>query len=196
MGWDLSARADLSTGKSSGCDVDLRAARTRWGLGLKVLATAWRDGIDCTLNRAELSKGFNVPGGRLVVSSRYDGAAEGSSSSSSRGDVVVSYDAGGTGLRVVASPDGTGEITVSQNVMGPDNVLSPSITTRGDISLRWDRDLKDGGSLTTTVAPGDSVGVRWTDGPWVADVNAPLEVFFSPGEVKVSIRDSVWRCME
>ena len=109
----------------------------------------------------------------------------------SRGDVVVSYDAGGAGVRVVASPDSTGEITVSQNVMGPDNVLSPSIPTGGDMSLRWDRNLKDGGSLTTTVAPGDSVGVRWTDGPWVADVNAPLEGFFSPGEVKDSVRRKV-----
>jgi len=157
----------------------LGAKNGDWGLGLKFMGTA---GKSNSLDKIEVNKGFDdVLGGKLTVNPRFNLAA-------SKADVVLGYDTDSTGVQIVASREGQ-KITLSQKVLDS-NVISPSVTTGGDVALQWKKDLGDGSSVVTTVKPGDSVGVKWTDGEWVANIDAPLDGL-SLENVNVSVKRKV-----
>ena len=117
------------------------------------------------LNKVEIDKGFDALGGRLSITPRYNLA-------SSEADVTIGYDSNETTVTIDASKSQQ-KLTVSQQILDGHRI-TPSITSSGDISVAYRKDLDNGNSLTTTVSPGDKVNVKWEDGPWVAEFDTAL----------------------
>lgn len=115
---------------------------------------------------AEFTKGFDNGGNRVTVNPRYD-------LDRSHADVVVTYDADDTLIRVTASRHDQ-VVTISQK-LNDDNVISPTIGRDGSLSLAWDRKLGDDMSVRTTLNPNRSVDVEWRDAAWTANVNFPMD---------------------
>ncbi|KAL7535739.1 hypothetical protein ACHAXR_006698 [Thalassiosira sp. AJA248-18] len=129
------------------------------GAGLKQLKTA-------RVAFMEFTKGFDNDGNRVTVNPRYNVNYRHS-------DVVVTYDADDTLIKVTASKDDQ-EVTISQK-LNDENMISPTIGRDGSLSLAWDRKLGEDNSIRTTLNPNRSVDVEWRDAAWTANVNFPMD---------------------
>ncbi len=127
---------------------------------LKRLATSPR------VSHLEFTKGFDNDGNRITINPRYNVNYD-------HMDVVMTYDADDTLITVTASKDDQ-VVTISQQ-LNDDNMLSPTISRDGSLSLAWDRKLGDHNSIRTTLNPNRSVEVEWKDEAWTANVNFPME---------------------
>lgn len=87
--------------------------------------------------------------------------------------VVIGHVSGDTSLELTASAESQ-SLTITQQI-DADNKLSPTITSDGDISLEWERELGDGNSLSATVKPNESIDVEWNDADWTANINVPID---------------------
>jgi len=114
---------------------------------------------------------------------------------SEEADVVLNYDAGDTSVELTASADAqsvkiehvSGDTSIEINAsadsqtltitqqLDEDNTISPTITSDGGISLKWECDLGDGDSISATVTPNESLDVEWNDAGWTANINMPIE---------------------
>ena len=124
----------------------------------------------------QIAKGFGALGGRLSVNPRY--------TIGSNADVVLGFDTDKTSVTIEAAKDGQ-KLSVAHQVT-EDHKLTPTITTKGDYSLAWEKSLEGGNSLTTTLEGSDAVSVEWNDGPWTAVINAPL-TDYKPHDVTVRV---------
>ena len=115
---------------------------------------------------AEFTKGYDNGGNRVTVNPRYDVGNR-------HADVVVTYDADDTLIRITASRHDQ-VVTISQK-LNDENVISPTIGRDGSLSLSWDRKLGDDMSVRTTLNPNRSVDVEWRDSAWTANVNFPMD---------------------
>mmetsp|Transcript_46771 Transcript_46771/g.141683 ORF Transcript_46771/g.141683 Transcript_46771/m.141683 type:complete len:88 (-) Transcript_46771:81-344(-) len=79
-------------------------------------------------------------------------------------------------------------LTVSRQVTD-DDTIAPSISSSGDVSLQWKRSL-DAGQITTTLKPSDSVNVKWEDGAWTANIEAPMDGM-SVEDMNVSVKRKI-----
>ena len=114
----------------------------------------------------EFTKGFDNDGNRITVNPRYYLDRR-------RGDIVLTYDADDTLIKVIASEDDQ-TVTISQK-LNEENMISPTISRDGSLSLAWDRKLSDDSSVRTTLNPNRSVEVEWRDAAWTANVNFPMD---------------------
>ena len=64
-----------------------------------------------------------------------------------------------TGVQLFASPNAQ-KLTISQ-VVSEKNVITPTITNTGDISVDWLLEIDEGNSVTTTIKPKEYVNVLW-----------------------------------
>lgn len=124
------------------------------------------------LNEIEVEKGVDLLGGRFSIIPRYNIASH-------QADVTIGYDSDNTSVTVDASTSRQ-ILTVSQQV-ADGHTLTPRITSAGDFSLAWKKDLGNGDSVTTTVSPGDKINVKWEDGPWVAEFNSDFNGYKTEG---------------
>lgn len=109
---------------------------------------------------------FGVAGGKVTVNPRYN-------LKSSKADVSIGYDMDNMGFGVVASKDSQ-KLTVSRAI-GDSTTVSPSITTDfGDFSLAV-KQTTDIGTVTGTYKLKDSLNLEWADGPWKANIVAPMD---------------------
>jgi len=115
---------------------------------------------------AEFTKGYDNGGNRVTVNPRYDVGNR-------HADVVVTYDADDTLIRITASRHDQ-VVTISQK-LNDENVISPTSGRDGSLSLSWDRKLGDDMSVRTTLNPNRSVDVEWRDSAWTANVNFPMD---------------------
>jgi len=76
-------------------------------------------------------------------------------------------------IKVTASKDDQ-VVTISQK-LNDENMISPTISRDGSLSLAWDRKLGDHNSVRTTLNPNRSVEVEWKDEAWTANVNFPMD---------------------
>ena len=118
------------------------------------------------VSHVEFTKGFDNDGNRVTVNPRYN-------VDYSHADVVVTYDADDTLIKVTASKDDQ-IVTISQK-LNDDNMISPTIGRDGSLSLAWDRKLGEDNSVRTTLNPNRSVDVEWRDAAWTANVNFPMD---------------------
>jgi len=118
------------------------------------------------VNFMEFTKGFDNDGNRVTINPRYN-------VNYNHADVVLTYDADDTLIKVTASKDDQ-VVTISQK-LNNDNMISPTIGRDGSLSLAWDRKLGDDNSIRTTLNPNRSVDVEWRDSDWTANVNFPME---------------------
>ncbi|KAL9185960.1 hypothetical protein ACHAXT_003737 [Thalassiosira profunda] len=114
----------------------------------------------------EGTKGFDNDGNRVTVNPRYN-------VNYNHADVVVTYDADDTLIKVTASKDDQ-VVTISQK-LNDENIISPTIGRDGSLSLAWDRKLGEDNSVRTTLNPNRSVDVEWRDADWTANVNFPMD---------------------
>lgn len=133
------------------------------------------------MNKVEIEKGIDALGGRFSITPRYN-------IESSEADVSLGYESDDTTVIVDASQTSQ-KLTVSQQVAAGHR-LTPSITSAGDFSLAWEKDLGGGDALTTTVTPGDKINVKWEDGDWVAEFATELDGLKAEG-MNVSVRRKV-----
>lgn len=129
------------------------------GAGLKQLKNA-------RVAFLEFTKGFDNDGNRVTVNPRYNVNYQ-------HADVVVTYDADDTLIKVTASKDDQ-VVTISQK-LNDENMISPTIGSDGSLSLAWDRKLGEDNSIRTTLNPNRSVDVEWRDEAWTANVNFPMD---------------------
>lgn len=132
------------------------------------------------LQGLDVAQGFKVVGGRLLINPRYNFKA-------STPDVILDYDRGSTTVTLEASM-ASQKVTVSQEIVEGHRII-PTFTTDGDITIGYEKKTADG-SISTIVKPNDSVIVQWTDGPWTAFIEAPLDGFSTTG-VNVSMKRKV-----
>ncbi len=125
------------------------------------------------LNEIEIEKGIDLLGGRFSIIPRYN-------ISSQQPNITINYDSDNTSITIDASTSSPQILTISQQVANG-HILTPRITSNGDFSLAWKKDLSSGtnngggDSVTTTICPGDNkINVKWEDGPWVAEFNSNL----------------------
>ncbi len=130
------------------------------------------------MNKIEVDKRFDALGGRFSITPRY-------SVNSKDADVTLAYNSDDTSVTIDASTSAQ-KLTVSQ-VVAEGHRLTPSVTSKGDVSVAWKKDLDGGDSITTTVTPGDKISVKWEDGAWVATFDSPLNGLATEGlSVKVN----------
>lgn len=133
-----------------------------------------------SVDNVQLTKSIDTLGGTLSLNPKYD-------LNKKVPDVTVGYSVGATSFKVDADEK---RLTVAHTFAGS-NTITPTITAGGDFSLSYARDLQ-GGKLTTTWTPDDSIKVTWNDGAWSATVTAPLEGYYqASGGIKVNMRGNI-----
>lgn len=137
-------------------------------------------GISSILKKVNLWQSIDAPGGKLTLNPRYNLAA-------SSLDMTVGYDLNGLGVKIDANADDQ-KLTLSRE-LGEKDTISPSITRSGVFALDVKHDL-DVGSVTGTFTPSDSVNMKWEDGPWNVNLNAPIDGWWIDG-VNISVKRKV-----
>ena len=161
--WDVTARGELDGQDFSRADVTVDAASVKSDIAVRLEAQANGSFI---VNSVEATKGFNQDGARITVTPRYNVQTE-------EKDVVLTYAKDKTAAKITASQD-LQEITLSQQI-DAENRIAPTFSNLGDVSIAWERKLKKGGSVTTSLTPNKVVDVEWKDGEWTASVNMPIK---------------------
>mmetsp|Transcript_1001 Transcript_1001/g.1422 ORF Transcript_1001/g.1422 Transcript_1001/m.1422 type:complete len:402 (-) Transcript_1001:522-1727(-) len=182
--WNVSARASVDVENYEdypGIVLDVNAVNSEDDAAFKIVATAGNDEV--SIDEIQMSKGFQALDGRLSINPRYD------RTNTHVSDVILGYSdtKSDTNVQVIASLDEQ-SLRVSRRV-GDKDSIAPTISTSGRVVLEWLHDLNDeGDAVITTVEPNESVNVQWTDGPWTANVRAPLNRRIMMDQVEVSIK--------
>jgi hypothetical protein len=179
-GWNLSARADVASNDFANPKVRILAANKAADLSLK--ATGSPTGVDSL----EGSKSFVVPnqgGARVTVNPRY-------AFPSGDAAVTVAYDTDSSSVEADVSQ--TSQTIVVSKQIDAKNRLTPTFDlSKKSMTVRHDLSLQGGGSLSTTLKPGEEVATCWVDGGWVCDVTCPLEGVCDITGAKVSVRKDI-----
>eukprot|EP00543_Licmophora_paradoxa_P007931 CAMPEP_0202447966 /NCGR_PEP_ID=MMETSP1360-20130828/6744_1 /ASSEMBLY_ACC=CAM_ASM_000848 /TAXON_ID=515479 /ORGANISM="Licmophora paradoxa, Strain CCMP2313" /LENGTH=252 /DNA_ID=CAMNT_0049065301 /DNA_START=23 /DNA_END=781 /DNA_ORIENTATION=- len=129
--------------------------------------------------KIQIKRAFSLFGGSLSLNPRFSVADKSP-------DVSVGYGIKSTFVGVDTSSE---KLTIAQKI-GEQNSVSPSVTKNGDFAIAYSRSMNVG-KLTTTYAPKNSVKVEWRDGPWIANMEAPLDGYLNVGKVDVSFKRKV-----
>lgn len=179
-GWVTSARADVEGTDFENAEYEIEAANG----DISLKASATNSGV----HNVEATMSIPSDDASITVNPRYNIDSE-------EADVVLNYDAGDTSVELTASADAqsvkiehvSGDTSIEINAsadsqtltitqqLDEDNTISPTITSDGGISLKWERDLGDGDSISATVTPNESLDVEWNDAGWTANINMPIE---------------------
>jgi hypothetical protein len=162
-GWNLSARIDGDSSDMNSIDLDLRA--DSGSTALQMTGNANAEYKDVQVGSLKVSQKIDALGGIWVLSPRYNVQAK-------KGDVTVAYGFQDTVVSIDANLDKQ-KVTIRQNI-GENNQVAPSITSDGKAELEYRRSVLTG-TVTTTVKPNEFVGIQWQDGPWQANMKAPLD---------------------
>jgi hypothetical protein len=169
-GWTLSSKAVASLDGSNSVGFNVAADHDEWDTSIEVASSRGSQ-------KVQLCKGFEALGGRFSVNPRYN-------IQSSNADVALGYDTGSTAVTIEASQSKQ-KLTLSQE-LPKGNLLTPSITSRGDFAVAWRKSLQKGNSVTTTLKVNDSICVKWEDGPWTATMVSPMDGF-KTGDINIKI---------
>lgn len=162
----LSARVDTKSSSVNKLDLDLQAEKGTTAVQIKGMA----QDANVSINSVKVKQTLEAPGGgSLTIIPKYNLGTK-------KSDIKVSYSVGDTTVTVDAD-EKKQKVTIDQplgNKVGGGSIR-PSITTEGDITLGYSRDLGTG-SLSTTYIPNDKISFTYTDGPWTATVTAPMDM--------------------
>lgn len=162
-GWDVTARAELDLQDLRSLYLDLDLDSRDVDLSVHVVASATGE---FNVDAVEATKGFKSGDKRVTVTPRFD-------LGNNINDVVVKYSYDKTDVTLTASGDAQ-KITVSQQISDEDR-FSPTVSSKGDLSLEWEHRLKKDSKVTTTFRPSESLNVKWEDSEWTANVKMPLD---------------------
>lgn len=169
----VSARADVNSDDINIIDVDLRVESG--GNMVQLLATKG-DG-EVTYNSVQAKGSFGIGPGDVTINPRYNLKSE-------KADVSVAFELEKTAFGVSASTDFQ-KFTLSRTI-GDNTMIAPTIATNGDFSFAVKQSIERG-TVTGTFKANDSLSLEWADGPWVANVVAPIEGYTYNG-IKVSAK--------
>ena len=175
-GFDLAGRAEIDLFRDRSLYIDLDVERPDVDMQMKFMASLrnGRFGVDAITATKELQAGNT----HITVTPRFDVG-------NNINDVVVDYTVGGkrnkksnvfpqTDVTIIASGDAQ-SITVSQQ-LDRDNKFSPTLSSTGELSLLWERRLKDDSTVTSVLRPNQSLEVRYTrDDMWEAELELPID---------------------
>ena len=122
---------------------------------------------------------FGLPTGKITISPRYNVG-------SSKADVGVGYAVGGTSISVDSASK---KVTLAQ-LVGDKSLIIPSVNLSGQVDVSLQRSFDGFGTITTSIKPTESINIKWEEGPYVANVYAPIDGF-SIDKVDVSIKRRV-----
>jgi hypothetical protein len=162
-GWGLSARAEVQGTDFQNANVEVDADNEDADLNLHLVAGT---GGGFQVRSVQATKGFDANGARVTVTPRFD-------LENDNRDVVVNYNNDKTNVKLTASADNQ-EVTVSQQIDN-DNRIAPTVNSKGDISVEWERRIGDDSSLRANLKPNNSLDVEWKDNAWTANVNMPID---------------------
>jgi hypothetical protein len=184
-GWGVSARAEVEGTDFSNANLEVDADNESADLSVHMVASA---GSGFNVRSVEATKGLDMNGARVTITPRVN-------LESDERDVVVNYSTDATNVKLTASADSqevevsqqlentnvkltasadNQEVTISQQIDG-DNRIAPTVNSKGDISVEWERRLGDDSSLTANLRPNESLDVEWKDADWTANVNMPID---------------------
>jgi hypothetical protein len=102
-------------------------------------------------------------------------------------DVKTFYsDKNGLDVEVKASKDFQ-SVTVS-SLIDDTNRIAPTITSKGHISIDYERMLIGGNSILTTYKPNNSINVLLKEGPYKVNVFLPLDTALTVSGAQISIK--------
>mmetsp|Transcript_16208 Transcript_16208/g.37049 ORF Transcript_16208/g.37049 Transcript_16208/m.37049 type:complete len:277 (-) Transcript_16208:28-858(-) len=165
----LSTRLEMDVQRPTRLDFELTGEDAESDVQFRLLGrapTQFKRLSQARVGFVEVKKGFDNDGNRVTVNPRYNLDYD-------RADVVVTYDADDTLIKVTASQDDQ-IVTISQK-LNDENMISPTIGRDGSLSLAWDRRLGEENTVRTTLNPNRSVDVEWRDAAWTANVNFPMD---------------------
>ena len=164
--WGVSARAEVEGTDFSNANVGIDADNEDADLSLHLTASV--GSRSSGVRTIEATKGFdNSNGARVTVTPRFN-------LENDDRDVVINYNNDNTNVKLTASVDNQ-EVTFSQRI-DEDNRIAPTVNSRGDISVEWERRLSDDGStLTANLKPNDSLDLEWRDAACTANINMPID---------------------
>ena len=162
-GWGVSARADIDGQDLRSADLQLDASNDDNDISLRLTASA---GSDFNVRAVEATKGLDFNGARVTVRPRLD-------LENDERDVEINYSNDATNVRLTASADEQ-EVTWSQRI-DDDNRIAPTVNSRGDVSLEYERRRSDDSSLTANLKPNDNLNLEWKDSAWTANINMPID---------------------
>lgn len=163
-GWCLSAGVDGDSSDLNVVGIDLRADCGSTALQVTGSATNAADAVEVQVGTVKVSQKVDALGGSWTLVPRYNVV-------SNKGDLMVAYGFEDTVVTVDTNLNKS-KVTVRRNI-GDNNQVAPSISTAGDVELEYRRAVLTG--TVTTKVNADTVGVSWQDGPWQANVKAPLD---------------------
>eukprot|EP00978_Attheya_sp_CCMP212_P002304 scaffold4746_cov53-Attheya_sp.AAC.2 len=166
--WSVSGRADMSADQLDRMNLDIRGENKELDVSIRMRAQACA-GKFVSIRKLDVRQRIKTKFGRLTLNPRIDPRSLG------RGDVTILLDRekDNTSIRLDANADD--QVLTFSKVVNPTTRVSPSLSLRGRVSVELEKQLNDGGILTTTLRPNESVGIKWEDGPWTTNVHAPLD---------------------
>ena len=110
----------------------------------------------------------------------------------SKGDLSLAFAMdGSSSIQVDVNTNKQAKLSLSQR-LGSNHVIKPSITNSGQFEMDYSTTAMDLGTITTTYKPKHHVNIKWSDGPWQADFNIPMEGYYNLQDgVKISVKTKV-----
>lgn len=200
----ISIRGDYDAkDENDAVDLDLRLkdVLTRNNMNLRVLGSYNLKSQTVKADLVSTSVSIDPPviGGKFKIDPQYD-------LNSMRPDATVGYSFRDTSFQV----DGRSKkLTISQFFGNKKNKIVPSLKLGAredsnsedgsgnssflkDFSLSYSRSLSEGGKITATWKPDDSLSVQWNDGGWNANIRAPIDGYYKiNGGVKLSVKQNI-----
>lgn len=178
----LSAKVDTRSDKMSNLGLDLQASSGSSGTSLQVTGNADVDSLNLSVGTIKVSQKIETEIGKFTVTPKYNVG-------SGKADVKLVYGRDDTVITLDADLDKQ-KLTVSQAI-GDANVITPSITSDGEVELEYSRSIGTG-SLTAGYKPDSYVGLKFEDGPLVASIRCGVEGYYKPeGNPVFSVRRKV-----
>lgn len=183
-GIGLSAKVKTHSSNMNKWGLDLQASADGIGGGttLQVTGDLETKEPSVTLADVKVTQKVEMSLGAFVISPKYNVGSQ-------TADVRLGYGRGDTTVTIDANADRQ-KLTVSQAI-GDANVVTPCITTDGDVELGYTRSIGPG-ALTAAYKPDAHAKLIYDCGPWVGTVTAPLDGMYKfSSDVKFNIRRSI-----
>lgn len=183
-GFGLSAAGKMSLKQPKFIDFDIQCdtpAETK----IQALAST-TEGFNggFSVDKVKMVQALDTDIGAVVIAPTYD-------MNSRKGDLSLAYaNNDSSSIQVDVNTDKDAKVTFTKRV-GDTTIFQPSLTTSGQVELQYDTKVAYG-TLSTTYKPDHHVNVKWSDGAWQANFNAPMSGYYNLNEgVKVSVKTKV-----
>ncbi|CAB9497989.1 expressed unknown protein [Seminavis robusta] len=181
-GFGLSARGQFSVTNIDKVDLDFQCD-TPTDTVLQMKASAGKDG-SFSVSKVKAVQTIDAAGGTVIAAPTYD-------LGSSKGDLSLAYAKDNTNsIQLDINTDNDAKLSLMQR-LGSNHIVRPSITKDGQLEVKYETRVEIG-TITTTYKPNHHIDIQFADGPWQANLNAPMDGYLGlDGGCKVSVKTKV-----